>query len=181
MGDVLVCVNDKLVVDEGWPSIRNILETLTLSGHPRKLRFLNLKKNSLTGFLRRLELQQQGKMTDLLGFVISMEEHLAEEARRSESVSATQQRDRDWVDYLKAIGGVENLKPAGIFKPSQDLKFMVRRGIPAAYRAAIWKKISLSSLLQQKHFPPNYYQSLLSKVDELPKKVFEDIEKDVDR
>lgn len=43
-------------------------------------------------------------------------------------------------------GGPGNLKPAGIFKPSRDLKAMVRRGIPVAYRALVWQKISLSSI-----------------------------------
>ena len=89
--------------------------------------------------------------------------------------AATLQRDLEWVDYLKAIGmqrilnlpafhfyfghvdvcmwfflhvlgGPENLKPAGIFKPSDDLKVMVRRGVPVAYRSLVWQKLSLSSL-----------------------------------
>ncbi len=179
VGDLLVSINDKLVYEEGIDMVRQILETLVASGAVRKLKFINRKKISLQGYLRRLELKDQ--MTDLLGFVISMEDYLEEEKRRAQIASNIQQRDRDWVEYLKAIGGIENLKPVGLFKPSEDLKFMVRRGIPVAYRAAIWKKISLSSLLQHHQFPPNYYQNLLTRVKEIPPRVAEDIEKDVDR
>lgn len=56
------------------------------------------------------------------------------------------ERDMEWVEYLKSIGGPENLKPAGVFKPSNDLKMLVRRGIPVAYRALLWPKLAQSSL-----------------------------------
>ena len=94
----------------------------------------------------------------------------------------TTQRDIEWVGYLKSIGGPENLKPAGVFKPSPDLKAIVRRGIPVAYRASVWQKISLSSL-HRSQFPTTYYKSLLDRAaaGELDKKVTSDIEKDLDR
>lgn len=90
------------------------------------------------------------------------------------------QRDMEWVSYLKSIGGPENLKPAGIFKPSEDLKRMVRRGIPVAFRPLLWQHISLCTHYRAR-YPKNYYAHLLSKVTELDPRVKSDIEKDVDR
>lgn len=119
---------------------------------------------------------------DLLGFNCSFEYLEYERAFHAAQMHQTSQRDLEWVGYLKSIGGPENLKPAGVFKPSPDLKAIVRRGIPVAYRASVWQKISLSSL-HRSTFPPAYYKSLLDKVaaGELDKKVMDEIEKDLDR
>ena len=69
----------------------------------------------------------------------------------------------------------------GIFKPSKELKNLVRRGIPVAYRSLVWQKISLSSL-HRREFGVNYYSSLLIQADkELDARVRDDIEKDIDR
>lgn len=58
---------------------------------------------------------------------------------------------------------------------------MVRKGIPVAYRASIWPKISLSSVYRLQ-FPADYYQTLLVRSEgELAEKVKIDIEKDIDR
>ena len=77
--------------------------------------------------------------------------------------------------------GPDNLKPAGRFKASLDLKQMCRRGIPAAYRPLVWQKISLSCHYRQR-FPSSHYQTLLrDSVTALDKNVADDIEKDVDR
>lgn len=127
------------------------------------------------------KLEQAGKLqTDMLGFNCSFEYKLDERAFRAANFNATRQRDLEWVEYLKSIGGPENLKPAGIFKPSADLKAIVRRGIPVAFRATVWQRISLSSVYRAQ-FPANYYETLLSRLDELNPKVKNDIEKDVDR
>ena len=64
--------------------------------------------------MRKLQLSH--KITDLLGFVISMEEYIEEDKIRQSQFSAMQQRDLEWIQYLKSIGGPENLKPAGVFK-----------------------------------------------------------------
>jgi hypothetical protein len=116
-----------------------------------------------------------------LGFTCSPEEHLIERHYQLLNSNYIQSRDLEWVNYLKGIGGIENLKPAGIYKPFRDLKQMVRLGIPVAYRAAIWPKISMSCIYRLQ-FPTNYYETLLerSKV-ELAEKVKIDIEKDIDR
>lgn len=143
------------------------------------MKFLNPKKVSVAVYLQKLE--QSGRLqTDMLGFNCSFEYKLDERAFRAASFNATIQRDREWVEYLKSIGGPENLKPAGIFKPSPDLKALVRRGIPVAFRASVWQRISLSTVYRAQ-FPANYYESLLARVEELNPKVKNDIEKDVDR
>lgn len=69
----------------------------------------------------------------------------------------------------------------GIFKPSKELKNLVRRGIPVAYRALVWQKISLSSL-HRREFGKDYYSSLLQQAPVvLDYRVRDDIEKDIDR
>lgn len=125
---------------------------------------------------------EQEVRTDLLGFNCTFEYLEYEKTLHAAQMHLTSQRDVEWVGYLKSIGGPENLKPAGVFKPSPDLKAIVRRGIPVAYRASVWQKISLSSLLRSQ-FPATYYKDLLAKVSSgsLDKKVMDEIEKDLDR
>jgi len=120
--------------------------------------------------------------TDMLGFNCTFEYLEYEKTLHAQQGHITTQRDLEWVGYLKSIGGPENLKPAGVFKPSPDLKAIVRRGIPVAFRASVWQKISLSSLLRSQ-FPSTYYKDLLAKVAEgkLDEKVMNEIEKDLDR
>jgi hypothetical protein len=60
--------------------------------------------------------------TDLLGFSCTFEHLEYEKAFHAAHLQHTTQRDIEWVGYLKSIGGPENLKPAGVFKPSSDLK-----------------------------------------------------------
>lgn len=119
---------------------------------------------------------------DLFGFNCTFEYQEYERAFYAAQMHITTQRDIEWVGYLKSIGGPENLKPAGVFKPSADLKAIVRRGIPVAYRASVWQKISLSSL-HRSQFPATYYKTLLQRVSDgqLDKKVADEIEKDLDR
>jgi hypothetical protein len=58
---------------------------------------------------------------------------------------------------------------------------MCRRGIPAAFRPAVWMRISLANRYK-KRFPNNYYSQLLAASMEcLDKNVADDVEKDVDR
>lgn len=159
--------------------------TLTIShskgSFPRRLKFLNPKKCPLQLYLKRMDIEQEVR-TDLLGFNCTFEYLEYEKTLHAAQMHLTSQRDVEWVGYLKSIGGPENLKPAGVFKPSPDLKAIVRRGIPVAYRASVWQKISLSSLLRSQ-FPATYYKDLLAKVSSgsLDKKVMDEIEKDLDR
>ncbi|RYY83889.1 hypothetical protein EON63_10305 [archaeon] len=184
---------------------KHILKQTSSVNRPRKLKFLNPKKNSLSLYKKKLAPRAPGTLTDMYGFVCSHEEYLLEKEFYRVYSGIRKQRDHEWVEYLKSIGehthtythahihsythtyihihigGAENLKPAGVYKPSKDLKQMCRQGIPVAYRCLVWQKISMSSLYKL-HYPANYYASLVSNIHTLKdKKVFTDIEKDVDR
>lgn len=130
-------------------------------------------------YLQRMELTISN-YTDMLGFSCSFAYHLGEIATHAIQNNSITKRDIEWVGYLKSIGGPENLKPVGLFKPSKDLKAIVRRGIPVAYRSIVWQKISLCNFLRRE-FPSNYYSMLIAKLPELDPKVKDEIEKDVDR
>lgn len=145
----------------------------------RRLRFINPRKHSVAAYKKRAQLSMAPQV-DLLGFSCSAEDYLREKEHNRLSANHFKQRDQEWVEYLKSIGGAENLKPAGVFKPSADLKAMCRRGIPVAFRCLIWQKISMCSLYRLQ-FPRDYYKTLLGRVSEIKGKVAEDIEKDVDR
>jgi hypothetical protein len=150
-------------------------------GKPRRLIFLNPRICSVDQYLERLSKSEVKDPIDILGFNCSFKYQVDEQAFRNSQNNIMTQRDIEWVQYLKSIGGIENLKPGGIFKPSKDLKNFVRRGVPVAYRSVVWQKISLSSLLRAK-YPVNYYATLLSRIPlDLNRKVKNDIEKDVDR
>ena len=140
-----------------------------------------MKRQSLSKYLRNTE-WNDSVQTDMLGFHCTIEYMLNEKQNRDATSNVINQRDLAWVSYMKSIGGPENLKPSGIYKPSKELKNLVRRGVPVAYRSLIWQKISLSSI-HRLAYPRDYYQSLLDRVanGELDHRVSDDIEKDVDR
>jgi hypothetical protein len=117
---------------------------------------------------------------DLYGFPIDENDKKSEKEFSKLQSELIEERDKEWNTYLKSVGGLDGLKPAGNFKPSTELKQKIRRGIPVAWRGSVWQKVSLSSLYKAQH-PVNYYQNLLSRVDELGSKVVTDIEKDLDR
>ncbi|KAJ1419579.1 rab-GTPase-TBC domain-containing protein [Ochromonadaceae sp. CCMP2298] len=160
-GDVLVAVNDRLIIDESFEEVVMILTTLVQGAFSRRLKFLHTAKCPLELYLQRLQ-TADSVQTDLLGFSCSFEYRAFERASHAAHEVQNSLRDVEWVGYLKAIGGPENLKPAGVFKPSADLKAIVRRGVPVAYRALVWPKISLSSLLRRE-YPDDYYESLLAR------------------
>ena len=56
----------------------------------------------------------------------------------------------------------------------------MRRGIPVAYRALVWSRISLAAIYKS-NYPATYFSSLLSRSSEVNKKAVSDIEKDVER
>jgi hypothetical protein len=118
---------------------------------------------------------------DLLGF-----------PNNNSSTSGQQQADTNlrehqlaiekiWFQYIKSVGGADNLKPVGIFTPSEDLCQLVRRGVPIASRGLIWNKISLSDNERRK-FPSSHYQRLLLRTDrEISFQADKEINKDIDR
>ena len=65
-----------------------------------------------------------------------------------------------WHEHLKSIGGIDHLKPAGIFKPSEETKRLIRIGVPDIYRSTVWQQTSLSHITKCK-YGENYYFDLL--------------------
>lgn len=175
VGDVLYSINEHMTLDDDISDILLFLETLKECGFNRKLTFLDPFR---VGEAAQLRTKTQSK--DLLGFSRDIDYLHREKVYNSANLNCTAQRDLEWVAYLKHIGGPDNLKPAGNFKPSAELKNMVRRGIPAAFRSLIWQKVSLSSI-HRLSYPASYYCDLLGQFDQLKKKIVDDIEKDVKR
>ena len=147
-------------------------------GLPRRLTFLSVQKCSHLTYTERNLLNRQRK--DMFGFNRTLGYLLSERTQINKHGERLTTRDIEWVEYLKSIGGVNNLKPAGIFKPNKELKSMVRRGIPVAFRPVVWQQISLASI-HRRQFSTDYYTSLLNRVHELSPRVRDDIEKDIDR
>lgn len=87
--------------------------------------------------------------TDMFGFPCSFSDYTSLNSLRHSLSKYNQQIDLAFVRYLKSIGGVENLKPAGQFKPTMDLKLLIRQGIPVAYRGITWMWISGASILKK--------------------------------
>jgi hypothetical protein len=176
-GDVLISVNGHIVFNDDFSDVMDFLNMLHMGGLPRRLRFLNTKVQSIAVFRESLALQVKVKgEKDMFGFNRSLEYLLAERMYNLSQADFIIQRDLQWVEYLKQIGGADNLKPAGSFKPSHDLKAIVRQGIPAAFRPLLWQKISLSSIHRLK-YPTDYYDSLLGRIEDLSGKVRDDIGK----
>lgn len=147
----------------------------------RRLLFLNPSKCPLKTYIERSAILKTNSKVDMFGFNRKLDYLISERRFINNYSQVFSQRDLAWVDYLKSIGGPDNLKPAGVFRSNPLLKQLVRRGIPVAYRPLIWQKISLSSL-HRREFPANYFSNLLLRCDtELDKRVLDDIEKDVDR
>ena len=175
VGDVLFSINEHITLNDDISDILLFLETLKECNFDRKLTFLDPSRVA-----EAAQLQSKSHSKDLMGFSRDIDYLLGEKVYNNANLYSTAKRDLEWVAYLKHIGGPDNLKPAGIFKPSAELKNMVRRGIPAAYRSLIWQKVSLSSL-HRLTYPVSYYSDLLGKSDLLNKRVVNDIEKDVKR
>lgn len=175
VGDVLLSVNEHMTLNDDISDILLFLETLKECSLHRKLKFLDPSKVAEAAHIQTRALKK-----DLLGFSRDLDYILGETVYNNANLNSTAQRDLEWVAYLKHIGGPDNLKPAGNFEPSKQLKSMVRRGIPAAFRSLIWQKVSLSSI-HRLQYPVNYYEDLKSRSHDLNKKVADDVEKDVKR
>ena len=181
-GDVLVSVNNHVVLDEEFEDIIDYLNILRDSNTPRRLRFLNTANCPIAVYRERLALgKRRDDRTDVYGFIRS-EEYLQDEKNfMMANMTTLTRRDHDWITYLKSIGGSINLKPFSQHAPSPQLKIMVRRGIPAAFRPLLWQHISLSYNFKNK-FPKDYYETLLSQIKtDMCATVQLDIAKDVGR
>ena len=92
-----------------------------------------------------------------------------------------ERRDLEWIDYLKRVQGIRNLKPSASFDPSFELVSLVRKGIPVAFRSQAWKYLSKSDL-HRKKYPSDYFRRLCLRIDtELNAQVRKVITKDAER
>ncbi len=164
-----------------YDDVDNLLKSLKLEGKEIQLEFLNLQRKTFEEYLSWLKTKKSH--VDPLGFPI------AENVPTKDKIGRTIPKVADhhiaiekiWFQYMKSIGGPENLKPVGVFTPSDDLCELVRRGVPIAYRALIWNKISLSDL-KRRQYPTSYYKSLLDRAEtELPDRTGKEISNDTDR
>lgn len=181
IGDVLISINDRCVINEDYEDVHEMIVMLHEAELSVRVKFLTISKCSFNTYIERTMIIPKGS-NDLYGFHRSVDYLSLENQQRKLGSKSKTKLDMDWIAYLKMIGGPDNLKPVGIFKPNEQLKQLVRRGIPIAFRPLIWKKISLSSI-HRLQFPSDYYKSLLLRVNsnELEPKVKNDIEKDLDR
>lgn len=124
--------------------VLTFIENIREGGSDRHLKFLNTKKCPVSVYSDRISMKHKIKK-DLFGFSRSIDFLRKESGHVLSRASITAQRDVEWVDYLKSVGGPANLKPAGVFKPNKRLKALVRRGIPVAFRPSLWLHISLAS------------------------------------
>jgi hypothetical protein len=117
---------------------------------------------------------------DVFGF-IRTEEYLSQERQHHATrIDMSAQLDVDWVEHLKSIGGPVNLKPYASFRPSPELKQLVRRGIPVALRPLIWPFISRTDQYRRQ-YDNIIYEELVQRSSELEQRVKDDIEKDLER
>ena len=91
-----------------------------------------------------------------------------------------EERDKNWINYLRCIQGTCNLKPSPSFEPLPELILLVRQGIPPAFRSKAWVYLSKSDL-HRKKFPCNYFLKLCSRVETLSDQVKKTISKDLRR
>lgn len=151
-----------------------------MSTMPCRLRFINPSACSVTSYEKKMNFRKKSQK-DMYGFIRSTDYLVSERLHRSSRIGVHAQLDLDWIEYLKSIGGPANLKPYGTFKPSLELKTLVRRGIPVALRPLIWPFISRTDVYRR-GYSDNYYESLLLRAEsDLDPKVKDDIEKDLDR
>ncbi len=185
VGDRLVKVNNRSIVNEGSDVVDIIINTSKECGKTVELEFLNMRQLSLAEYKEALA--KRKTYYDPLGFPIVMADETDNGKAEKSSAAKTETMEHHiaiekiWFQYMKSIGGPENLKPVGVFTPSDDLCELVRRGVPIAYRALIWNKISLSDIERRK-YPVYYYQQLLARVEtEMPVKAGKEINNDIDR
>jgi hypothetical protein len=144
-------VNGKHVIDEEAEVIQSILSTLTASRHPVDLVLLSLPHRTLAQYKTRLSQPPPANaQIDELGFSLLdiTKYHHPNNSKFVVNQKKSQQLDKLWFEYLKSIGGPDNLKPAGVYTPAIELAQLVRRGIPTAFRPLLWKKLSLCDSLR---------------------------------
>ena len=179
IGDVIISINNDVMIDKSLLLVSQKL--LSLQGASRS--FIFIKELYYNDYIKNNGNSNSSKkeLTDIYGFIRSESYMLQDQYYSLKQIQdIITNRDLQWISYLKSIGGPDHIKPAGIHRSSEPLKSLVRRGIPVAFRAIIWQKISLSSI-HRSQYPIDYYKTLVKNISQLNEKVNISIEKDLYR
>lgn len=180
-GDLLVSVNGHNVLEEALEDVYALLQMISIrisaDVTPRRFTFLSVSRCSISVYQDALDRE---KKKDKFGFRRNLVYLIKEdELDQAQDSKREQKRDEAFVGYLKKIGGIQNLKPAGMC--SDELAAVIRRGVPIAYRGAVWSELSMANHYRRS-LGTDYYQLCLERADtDLPSQVRTDVEKDVDR
>jgi len=176
IGDIIISINNDIMIDKSLLLVSQKLSSF--QGTSRS--FIFIKELYYNDYIKNNS-NSTKKLTDIYGFIRNESYMLQDQYYALKQIQdIITNRDLQWISYLKSIGGPDNIKPAGIFKSSEPLKSLVRRGIPVAFRAIIWQKISLSSI-HRSQYPSDYYKTLVKNISQLNEKVNISIEKDLSR
>lgn len=113
IGYILISINEHSTLSDDISDVLDFLEMLKDSGLSRTLRFISpivLLDNN------RVKIKTQNK--DFFGFFRDLDYLLGERVYNNANLSLIEQRDLEWIAFLKHIGGADNLKPVGVFEPS---------------------------------------------------------------
>jgi hypothetical protein len=163
VGDLLVGVNGHNVTEEEVEDVDALLSMIKLTAehHTRRMQFLNVSKCSIKYF-RETQGSSSSVPRDKFGFRRSLHYIIAGKEKEKEQNKKSVLRDQEFVQYLKRIGGTHNLKPGGMFRCSPELKAVVRRGIPIAFKSVVWLEVSLANV-HRRAFCDDYYQQCIDK------------------
>jgi hypothetical protein len=113
--DILIAVNGRIILNDEPSDVADLLEMIRLAQQTLRLKFLRSSKLSLKSFLEMMILDPKKRLqSDLYGFHRSVE-YVNQEKKTMRSpryIRYSVARDVEWVEYMKSIGGADNLKPA---------------------------------------------------------------------
>ena len=102
-GDILVSINGRMILNDEYSDVIDLLNMLRIGTLPLRLKFLNPTKITIASYLETFDLRQK-KYKDMYGFTRTIEYLNSEKSAISQQHDFISSRDRDWVDYLKSIG-----------------------------------------------------------------------------
>jgi hypothetical protein len=186
-GHYLVGINGVSIVSLTFKqTISKIKETAL----PRTLRFWDASKMSIHEVREQLEVQKTipADGRDVYGFLRSNGYLQKEQSIRIVKQRLTHKRDIEWSAFLKGVGGLKGLEQfqsgrlgsghSHAEKSQLERTFLelLKRGIPVAFRGAVWQELA-GVRARKRQFPTDYYQQLLQRESAAA----EDIAKDIDR
>jgi hypothetical protein len=162
---------------------------------PRTLRFWDASNMSIHEVKEQLQVQKTipADGRDVYGFLRSNGYLQKEQSIRIAKQALVHKRDMEWSTFLKGVGGLKGLEQfqsgrlgsgrvgsghARSEKTQLEQTFLelLKRGIPVAFRGAVWQELA-GVRARRRQFPTNYYTQLLTRES----LAAEDIAKDIDR